>query len=81
MKLKILERKYIDTKKWDLCVKNANNSLIYAYSWYLDIVAQNWSGIISENYECVMPVVWKKKIRDKIHLQSISNSAIRRFLF
>ena len=61
MKLKYIKRKNIDTQKWDLCVKNSKNSLIYAYSWYLDIVAENWSGIISEDYNCVMPIIWNRK--------------------
>ncbi len=62
MKLKFVKRQEIDTEKWDSCIKNAKNSLLYAYSWYLDIVAENWNGIIYENYSCVMPIVWNKKL-------------------
>jgi len=62
MKLYFVERKNIDEKKWNNCIQNALNSLIYAYSWYLDIFADNWSAIIAEDYQCVMPIVWRKKM-------------------
>lgn len=61
MKLKFVNRTQIDTSKWNYCVKNSVNSLVYAYSWYLDIVADNWSAIINEDYSCVMPIIWRKK--------------------
>jgi hypothetical protein len=51
----------IDKKKWDECIKNAGNSLIYAYSFYLDAIAGNWDGIVVNNYEAVIPLVYRKK--------------------
>jgi len=32
------------------------NSRIYAYSWYLDIVADNWDVLVLNDYEAVMPL-------------------------
>ncbi len=61
MTLRFLNRKEIDTAKWDTCIRNAVNSLIYGYSWYLDIFADNWSGIVNADYTCVMPIVWRRK--------------------
>jgi len=61
MKVKYLQNKDIDKIRWDDCIKQAKNSLIYAYSWYLDIVCENWDAIISEDYSVVMPLIWKKK--------------------
>lgn len=52
----------IDKNKWDSCIKTANNSLIYAYSWYLDEIAPNWNALILNDYEAVMPVPTVKKI-------------------
>ncbi len=62
MDLKFLHNKKIDKKKWDNCIKKSPNRLIYAYSWYLDKVAKKWSGIVANDYEYVLPIVWKRKI-------------------
>ena len=35
---------------------------IYAYTWYLDQVAANWSALVLDDYRYVMPVVWKSKV-------------------
>ena len=58
----------IDKVKWDACIHNAPNGLIYAYSYYLDIMSKNWDalilskGLLSENdYEAVMPLTQNKK--------------------
>jgi hypothetical protein len=39
----------------------ANNGLIYGYSFYLDCMAANWDALILNDYEVVMPLTWKKK--------------------
>ena len=52
----------IDPDKWDECVRNAKNGLIYGYSFYLDHMAKNWDGLILGDYEVVMPLPWNKKI-------------------
>jgi len=51
----------IDKKKWDACIDNASNGLIYAYSWYLGFMAKNWDGLVLNDYEAVMPLTWNKK--------------------
>lgn len=51
----------IDRSKWDACISSASNSLIYATSSWLDHLADNWSGLILNDYEAVMPVTWRKK--------------------
>ena len=51
----------IDREKWDRCVDESNNAVIYATSIYLDHLADNWTGIVQNDYEQVMPVVWRKK--------------------
>lgn len=60
--IEILSRHKIDAKKWDACISSSSNAVIYAYSFYLDALCENWSGIIINNYEAVMPVPWRKKI-------------------
>ena len=59
--IKYLPREAIDDTKWDACIDNAGNGLIYAYSFYLDTMADNWDALVLNDYEAVMPLTWKKK--------------------
>ncbi len=52
----------IDKVKWDRCIRNSSHPLIYACSFYLDHIADNWHGIVANDYETVMPVAWRKKM-------------------
>jgi len=61
MKIIFLNNKIIDKAKWDDCIKNAPNGIIYAYSWYLDTVSKNWDALIFEDYSAVFPLTWKNK--------------------
>lgn len=56
-----LEHKDIDRAKWDLCLEQSVNSLVYAYSWYLDIVSPNWGALILDDYLAVMPLTGHRK--------------------
>lgn len=60
--IRLLQKQEIDFTLWDNCVHKAHNSLPYAYSWYLNAVAQNWDGLVYGNYEAVMPLVWLRKL-------------------
>lgn len=51
----------IDRVKWDACIEKAANGLIYAYSWWLDRMAEHWDALVLNNYETVMPLTWRKK--------------------
>ena len=51
----------MDIAKWDACVCNSNNGLIYATSVYLNFMSDDWNGIVVNNYDCVMPIPWRKK--------------------
>ncbi len=61
MKISYLRHENIDKKKWDNCIAHANNSLIYAYSYYLDAMSENWNALVMNDYEAVMPLTWAKK--------------------
>jgi len=56
-----LTNKEIDKTKWDACIDNADNGLIYAYSFYLDHMAVHWDALVLNDYEVVMPLTWNKK--------------------
>lgn len=61
MKISYLSRANIDKNKWDYCIGHASNGLIYAFSFYLDAMSENWDALILDDYEMVMPLTWKKK--------------------
>ena len=51
----------IDKSKWDHCIENAGNGLIYAWSYYLDNMAKHWDALVLNDYDAVMPLTWNKK--------------------
>jgi len=59
--IRYLERNEIYTVRWDECIRKAPNGLIYARSFYLDAMAENWSALVSGDYQYVMPLTWNKK--------------------
>ena len=56
-----IKHSQIDFAKYDQCVDNAPNSLVYACSWFLDIMAGEWDAYIWGDYEYVMPVPSRRK--------------------
>lgn len=51
----------IDLKKWDTCIDQSLNGVVYAKSYYLNNMSPDWDALILGNYEAVMPVTWRKK--------------------
>lgn len=56
-----LQRKEIDTIKWDHCIDRSSNGLVYGYSYYLDHMSKHWDALVLGDYEAVMPLPWNKK--------------------
>lgn len=52
----------VDKLKWDACVSNASNGLIFASKIFLDMLSDNWNAIIIDDYKAVMPLPWKKTL-------------------
>jgi hypothetical protein len=65
LRIEYVPYKKINKNKWDGCISLSTNSLIYAYSYYLDNMAANWDALILNDYEAVMPLTWKKKLHVK----------------
>jgi hypothetical protein len=60
--ISFVKRATLDVEKYDLCIENSLQSRIYAFSWYLDIVADHWDVLVLNDYEAVMPIPWKQKL-------------------
>ena len=56
-----VKRNQIDEEKYNNCIATSLQSRMYAYSWYLDIVADNWNVLVLDDYEAVMPLPFHKK--------------------
>ncbi len=59
--IKYLLHNEIDFFKYDKCIDESSNSLIYGYSWYLNCITNNWDVLILNDYEVVMPLPKRKK--------------------
>lgn len=57
-----LKNNEIDRERWDECIRKSFNGIIYAYSWYLDMVAPQWEALVEGEYKSVMPLVTGKKL-------------------
>jgi hypothetical protein len=59
--IRYLNHNQIDRQRWDGCIRNAVNSLVYASSWYLDMVSPGWEALVENDYESVFPLTFRKK--------------------
>lgn len=59
--IQYVSRNLLNVAKYDACIQDSLQSRVYAFSWYLDIVADNWSVLVLNDYEVVMPITWRKK--------------------
>lgn len=61
MEIQYLTHNQIDKGKWDACINHSKNRLIYAKSWYLDLVCNGWDALVADDYKVVMPLTHGKK--------------------
>ena len=61
--IKYLKHSEIDPEKWDACIDESFNGLIYAKTWWLDMVAPDWEGLVANDYESIMPLIVGRKYR------------------
>jgi hypothetical protein len=59
--IRYLQHQQIDLEKWDACIDNALNGLIYPYSFYLNQVSPGWDALIMGDYDAVMPLPVKRR--------------------
>lgn len=60
--IRFLKRKEIDSHRWNELIENSANSLPYAFTGYLDAVAENWDALVLNDYDAVMPLIWLRKL-------------------
>lgn len=56
-----IKNRDIDRAKWDFCIQQSPNPLVYAMSWYLDIVCSGWAALVEDDYKLVFPLTWGSK--------------------
>ena len=57
-----IKHKKIDLVKWDACIENSQNGLIYPYAFFLNSMAgKKWDALVLGDYEAVFPLVWNSK--------------------
>lgn len=71
MKITHLRNIDIDRTLWDSCIAQSHNQLTCAYSWYLDVVSPKWEALVTDDYEYVMPLPFKKKYKVPYLVQPI----------
>lgn len=59
--IRYVQRDAIKVDAWDNSIRQADNGLIYGYSFYLDAMAGNWDALVWEDYAFVMPLPWRQK--------------------
>jgi len=67
--IKYLKYNEINITKWDNCISKSLNCLIYAYSWYLDIVSEAWEALVEDDYVRVMPLTYDFKFNYQVVYQ------------
>jgi hypothetical protein len=71
MKIYCLSNREIDYKRWDNQLLKCHNQLSNATTWFLDIVSPGWGALVSDNYEYMMPLPFKKKCGIRYIVQPI----------
>jgi len=61
MEISLIPSYNIDADKWNRCVDTSPNGLIYATSAFLGHLTDNWTGVVLNDYDAVMPIAWRKK--------------------
>jgi len=60
--IRFIQNQDLDKQKWDECISASPNNMIYASSWYLDIVAPGWAALVEGEYQAVMPLPVRRKM-------------------
>ncbi|WP_291856614.1 hypothetical protein [Marinilabilia sp.] len=62
MKIQYLKNQEINRLRYDNALKRSFNANIFAYSWYLDQVCEDWDLLVEGDYETVCPIPLSRKM-------------------
>ena len=60
--IRYLKHDGIDKARWDETVDRSVNRIIYARSWYLDIISPGWDALVEDGYSAVFPLTHNRKL-------------------
>lgn len=60
MNIRLIKQEDIDKTKYNSCVHFAMNGNVFGYMWYLNNVAKDWDVLVEDEYESVMPLVYRE---------------------
>jgi hypothetical protein len=61
MSIRFVPYKAIDPVRWNECIQQDTNVLVYARAEFLTVMCAHWDALILDDYEAVMPLVSRKK--------------------
>ncbi len=59
MAIKWVKREEIDKVKWNSCIHYAYNGNVFGYLWFLDFIGKSWSALVEDDYQAVMPLIFR----------------------
>ncbi|MBK7430609.1 MAG: hypothetical protein IPI62_06680 [Bacteroidetes bacterium] len=59
--IKHLRHTEINKSKWDNTIKLSPEGIVYAASWYLDIVSPGWEALMDDDYKFIFPLCTRSK--------------------
>lgn len=54
--VRYIHREKLDDEKYNQCIEKSSQTLLYAFTWYLDSVVDTWDALVLNDYEAVMPI-------------------------
>ncbi|WP_041734575.1 GNAT family N-acetyltransferase [Dyadobacter fermentans] len=70
----LLSRAQIDAQAWDNHIHHSRQCVIYALSWYLDVVCEQWQALIwpsAADFSIVMPLPMRRKFGRRVLYQPL----------
>lgn len=69
-----LSREQIDAQRWDKHISHSGQCVIYALSWYLDTVCEQWEALVwpsATEFSIVMPLAVRRKMGVRVLYQPL----------
>jgi|WetSurSiteA1Bulk_404760.scaffolds.fasta_scaffold00571_5 hypothetical protein len=66
MDIRYVKNSGIDRMAWDKCITVSYNGNNCVYSWFLDLICEDWDALVEGNYDTVMPLAIKRFLGKEI---------------